>query len=52
MSFLTGNQVLFSTTDLEIKELVTRAQWPDNVEISFVEDVFDALFGDTELPVY
>ena len=52
MSFLTGSQVLFSTTDTEIKELVTRAQWPDNVEISFVEDVFDALFGETELPVY
>lgn len=52
MSFPRKTHVLLSTVDAEFEKLVTGARWPVNVEVSFVQDVFDTLFGETETPEY
>lgn len=40
------SQVLCSNLDRQFEELATHAQWPADIEISFVEDVFDTLFDE------
>jgi len=41
------SQVLCSNLDQQFEELATHARWPVDIQISFVEDVFDTLMDDT-----
>ncbi len=48
MKYFQSREILFSTSNIECKDLVMGARWPSHFNLTHVEDVSNTLFGDSD----